>query len=136
VIHHSARSTATKGSILNNDIAISKSRSSHNTMSQDYDVCILSDDDGSADTEPQKATSKALLSTASSKRKPAKLDDVPENDSFDVILPPSFLGRAAADACTVMVEVGADDAALLDYEGISGAIGRLQADDRGGTYTV
>jgi hypothetical protein len=49
-----------------------------------------------------------------------------------VILPP-LLGSGNAGECTVMIEVDPEDAALLDYEGISGAIGRFEADDRGGT---
>jgi hypothetical protein len=58
--------------------------------------------------------------------------NTPDNDTFDVILPP-LLGSGNAGECTVMIEVDPEDAALLDYEGISGAIGRFEADDRGGT---
>ena len=55
-----------------------------------------------------------------------------ENDSFDVILPASLGNNAGTvgGGCTIMVEVEEEDAQLLDYEGISGAIGRLQADNR------
>ena len=54
-----------------------------------------------------------------------------ETDSFDVILPP-LLGSGNSGECTVMIEVDPEDAALFDYEGISGAIGRFEADERGG----
>ena len=53
------------------------------------------------------------------------------DDPIDLILP-SNVGSALSGECTVMIEVDPSDAALLDYEGMSGAIGRLEADETGG----
>jgi hypothetical protein len=49
--------------------------------------------------------------------------NTPDNDTFDVILPP-LLGSGNAREGTVKIEVNPEDTAFLDYEGISGAIGR------------
>jgi hypothetical protein len=57
----------------------------------------------------------------------------PVNDSFDVILPP-LLGTSSNGECTILVQLDPQDAVTLDYEGVSGAIGRFEADDRGGKY--
>ena len=79
--------------------------------------------------------------TPSPKQKDTNIGKVDENDkkketkvnansALDVILPPSLLTGAGGE-CTVMIQVDPDDAALLDYEGISGAIGRFEADGQG-----
>jgi hypothetical protein len=52
-------------------------------------------------------------------------------DSYEVVIPPNFLGPAsnssAARHCLVMVQVDPADASAHDFEGASGAIGRLEA---------
>ena len=50
-------------------------------------------------------------------------------DSLDILVPTS-LGNNAGE-CTVLVELQPDDAALLDFEGSTGAIGRFQVDSEG-----
>lgn len=51
------------------------------------------------------------------------------SDSLDILVPTS-LGNIAGE-CTVLVELQPDDAALLDFEGSTGAIGRFQVDSEG-----
>merc|ERR1712194_587892 len=46
------------------------------------------------------------------------------------LLPP-LLGTVNGGECTLMVEVGADNASMLDYEGMTGAIGRFEANHHG-----
>ena len=50
-------------------------------------------------------------------------------DSFDVLLPSTLFGNDAT--CSVMIQVDHDDAKLLDYDGVSGAIGRFESTDNG-----
>jgi hypothetical protein len=92
-------------------------------------------------TTPQQASSSS--SSVSKKKTPptpkttsssvAVVETPPINDSFEVILPP-WLG-SISNGCTVMVQMDPQDAATLDFEGVAGAIGRFEADDRGGMYT-
>ncbi|CAJ1902810.1 unnamed protein product [Cylindrotheca closterium] len=93
---------------------------------------------GSPDkSEEDKGNNKASPTVSDAKAKSKKMApedpksiDPPENDSFDVVLP-SLLGTANAGECTLMVEVSPEDARLLDYEGMSGAIGRFEANHHG-----
>mmetsp|Transcript_38627 Transcript_38627/g.93375 ORF Transcript_38627/g.93375 Transcript_38627/m.93375 type:complete len:228 (-) Transcript_38627:272-955(-) len=70
------------------------------------------------------------VSDAKAKSETPKSSDPSENDSLDVVLPP-LLGTANAGECTLMVEVRPEDASMLDYEGITGAIGRFEANHHG-----
>ena len=64
-----------------------------------------------------------------------KSNDLPENDSYDIMLP-SGLGAANTMDCTLMVEVSPQDASTLDYEGVTGAIGRFEANEHGGKSSL
>lgn len=96
-------------------------------------------DKGKKNTAKNSAEKKKT--TPSPKLKDTNIGKVDENDkkketkvnansALDVILPPSLLTGAVGE-CTLMIQVDPDDAALLDYEGISGAIGRFEADGQG-----
>jgi hypothetical protein len=123
----------------------SKRKRDEVTFELDDDDDRISSDDGSESLEleilPKKTPNnnktppKKPASTSSSRKSVSPEDSSTkvENDSFDVILPASFGGGIAGE-CTVMIEVNPEDAALLDYEGISGAIGRFEADHRGGKF--
>ena len=101
------------------------------SMSSDGDSEALADEnEPNTEISKTKVTGKELA-PASRKTVSQEQSSHVENDSFDVILPP-LLGSGNSGECTVMIEVDPEDAALLDYEGISGAIGRFEADDRGG----
>jgi hypothetical protein len=86
---------------------------------------------------PSKTKSPSSSKDPSSPKKfpksPEAAEPEPVNDSFDVILPP-LLGTNSNGECTVLVQLDPQDAVTLDYEGVSGAIGRFEADDRGGKY--
>ena len=77
-----------------------------------------------------KSPSKKLKSPPSTSKKKAL---VPANvkDAFDVHLPPIFASGNNGE-CSLLLQLDPDDAATLDYTGLSGAIGRLEADDHGG----
>ncbi|KAL3939251.1 MAG: hypothetical protein SGARI_001440, partial [Bacillariaceae sp.] len=66
--------------------------------------------------------------------KPA-VDILNKPDSYEVTIPPGLLGggssSSVAGPCLVMVQVDPEDAAGLDFEGVSGAIGRFEGNDAG-----
>ena len=105
-------------------------------MKNSKDLIIEVDDDDDDDDNDllalEEVTSRGGSVTKRGKKPAATSDSSPaENDSFDIILPP-LLGSGTNGECNVMIQVDPEDAALLDYEGISGAIGRFEADDHGG----
>ena len=105
-------------------------------MKNSKDLIIEVDDDDDDDDNDllalEEVTSRGGSVTKRKKKPAATSDSSPaENDSFDIILPP-LLGSGTNGECNVMIQVDPEDAALLDYEGISGAIGRFEADDHGG----
>jgi hypothetical protein len=53
-------------------------------------------------------------------------------DSLDVIIPTSLLAEPTGGECSMLVQIDPRDAALLDFEGAQGAIGRFEAEDTGG----
>lgn len=108
------------------------------------DVLVVEPPKKSAASTKKKDPSKTKSpSSSEAPSSPKKLPESPEaaepvaaepiNDSFDVILPP-LLGTNSNGECTVLVQLDPQDAVTLDYEGVSGAIGRFEADDRGGKY--
>lgn len=103
------------------------------------EVLVVEPPKKSAASTKQKSPSKTKSpSSSKAPSSPKKLPKSPEaaepvNDSFDVILPP-LLGTNSNGECTILVQLDPHDAATLDYEGVSGAIGRFEADDRGGKY--
>eukprot|EP00980_Cylindrotheca_fusiformis_P027033 scaffold18525_cov190-Cylindrotheca_fusiformis.AAC.3 len=121
-------SKATKKSktTLSDDFSLS----SASIISEDADVDKTKNTIASKkDPVKSAASEKPKLSTALPSRNEALNDDA-ENDSFDVVIPPS-LGTSTYGECTLMIEVNPDDAAVLDYEGVSGAIGRFEANNQG-----
>jgi hypothetical protein len=48
------------------------------------------------------------------------------------ILFPTGIGQSSGE-CTVLVQINPEDASTLDFTGATGAIGRLETDDTGGT---
>ena len=64
---------------------------------------------------------------------PCEENDEEIEDSFAVVLPSSWAaaGQPPPGDCGVLIQVDPEDAALLDYEGTSGAIGRFEAGPNG-----
>lgn len=63
--------------------------------------------------------------------------DVVIQDSFDIVLPASFLTETTTTGCgecSMLVQIEPQDATLLDFEGASGAIGRFESDENGSAY--
>jgi hypothetical protein len=62
-------------------------------------------------------------------------NDNDNNDSFDVVLPLNLLGNDAnvssTGTCSVLIQVDPNDAKLLDFEGVTGAIGRFESTENG-----
>ena len=52
-------------------------------------------------------------------------------DSLDVIVPTALFEPTGGE-CSMLVQIDPQDAALLDFEGAQGAIGRFEAEDTGG----
>ena len=54
-------------------------------------------------------------------------------DEFTVVLPSSWMttGNPPPGECNLLIQVDPEDATRLDYEGVSGAIGRFEAGDNG-----
>jgi hypothetical protein len=54
-------------------------------------------------------------------------------DEFTVVLPFSWMatGNPPPGECNLLIQVDPEDATRLDYEGVSGAIGRFEAGDNG-----
>lgn len=107
-------------------------------LGDDYSISSASISDDS-DTEKTKLTALkkkgSKIKSASNNAGKKILDEDGENDSFDVVLPP-LVGSANGGECTLMIEVNPSDSALLDYEGMSGAIGRFEANSQGGKFCV
>jgi hypothetical protein len=114
------------------------------SLDDDY-ISIASSEDDDSVKEPSKkqnATAKKALpkpaptkssnTTAEEAKESSspRNNDGSENDSYDIALP-SLLGTANGGECTLMIEVDPDNAASLDYEGVSGAVGRFEADSHG-----
>lgn len=51
------------------------------------------------------------------------------------ILPPASVYQTNGE-CTVLVQIDPEDSSTLDFTGATGAIGRMEADDLGGTSNV
>ena len=77
-----------------------------------------------------KSPSTKLKSPPSTSKKKA-LVPATVKDAFDVHLPQIFASGNNGE-CSLLLQLDPDDAATLDYTGLSGAIGRLEADDHGG----
>ena len=75
------------------------------------------------------AKKKSPSKTAAKKQPCTKPTHHTVSNSLDILVP-SSLGNATGE-CTVLVELHPDDAALLDFEGSTGAIGRFQVDSEG-----
>jgi hypothetical protein len=100
-------------------------------------------DASSAHKKAKIASTPAKSLTGSSKSTPKSISSATKHginlsdkpDSYEVTIPPNFLGHAsnssAAGPCLVMVQVDPEDAAVLDFEGASGAIGRFEANPAG-----
>ena len=58
-------------------------------------------------------------------------ENLVQQDSFDIIIPASFLTESTTGECSVLIEIDHNDATLLDFEGASGAIGRFEANENG-----
>jgi Tfp pilus assembly protein FimV len=111
-----------------------------NDSDDESDALVVEPPKKSVDSTKKKSQSKNKSpSSSTAPSSPKKLPSSPEaaaepvNDAFDVILPP-LLGTNSNGECTVLVQLDPQDAVTLDYEGVSGAIGRFEADDRGGKY--
>ena len=54
-------------------------------------------------------------------------------DEFTVVLPSSWMatGIPPTGECNLLIQIDPEDATRLDYEGVSGAIGRFEAGDNG-----
>ena len=54
-------------------------------------------------------------------------------DEFTVVLPSSWMatGNPPTGECNLLIQIDPEDATRLDYEGVSGAIGRFEAGDNG-----
>lgn len=72
----------------------------------------------------KKKTTKAPRMSSSSLAEPLPTE-------LDVILPHP-LSRSSGECC-ILVQIDPDDAAALDLEGATGAVGRIETDDDGGT---
>lgn len=75
---------------------------------------------------PASTAAKAVSPTADAMQ---QAGDEDEDDSFAVVLPTSWMatGQPPPGDCNVLIQVDPEDAARLDYEGTSGAIGRFEA---------
>lgn len=91
------------------------------------------EEDKGNEEEPSPTGSDANSKSTKMPLETPNCSDPSENDSFDVVLPP-LIGTANAGDCTLMVEVRPEDASILDYEGMSGAIGRFEANQHGGKF--
>lgn len=124
--------SAKKGkAALGDDDSISSASISDDADAETIKLSAL-DKDSSEKAASKKPKARPSTTTSAEEKTP---NEDGENDSFDVVLPP-LLGTANGGECTVMIEVNPDDAALLDYEGMSGAIGRFEANSHGGTFGV
>jgi hypothetical protein len=54
-------------------------------------------------------------------------------DEFTVVLPSSWMatGNPPTGECNLLIQIDPEDATRLDYDGVSGAIGRFEAGDNG-----
>eukprot|EP00978_Attheya_sp_CCMP212_P026259 scaffold86008_cov54-Attheya_sp.AAC.2 len=77
-------------------------------------------------TQQRSSPVKKRMSSSSPSKVSSQLG---EDDSIDVVLPP-YLGTGAD--CTVLVQIEPSESSILDFEGASGAIGRLETDNEGG----
>ena len=107
----------------------------------DDSVSINSDSSSSLELLEDTKKKSVPVDVASSQESTSALVDEPssteaEQDSFDVVIPPMIANGNAGGECTIMVEVDPEDAAILDYEGISGAIGRFEANEQGSKYNI
>jgi hypothetical protein len=85
----------------------------------------------SAATKSEKP--KAKKTKKEVKEKEAMFDvDAP----MDVIIPTSLLAEPTGGECSMLVQIGPEDATLLDFEGAQGAIGRFEAEDTGVTLDL
>jgi hypothetical protein len=54
-------------------------------------------------------------------------------DAFEIIIPASLMAEnSISGECSILIQIEPQDAALLDFEGASGAIGRFESDEKGG----
>lgn len=60
-------------------------------------------------------------------------DKHPDDDSYTVVLPSSWMatGNPPLGECSLLIQVEPEDATRFDYEGVSGAMGRLEAGANG-----
>lgn len=83
-----------------------------------------------------KSSGKGKTSETSTQESLSARDDEKANgdsqvkDTLDVVLPP-LIGTGNSGECSLLIQVEPDDAARLDYEGVTGAIGRFEAGDHG-----
>ena len=72
---------------------------------------------------PQKSPKKSPKKAARAKKE-ALLD-------MDVVVPTALLGEPTGGECSLLVQIDPKDA-RLDFEGQTGAVGRLESDETGG----
>ncbi len=113
-------------------LAVSSSSSSHSdNPKQDEGE---SSDDAVGDTKIATSQATTLAKTISAEAiktiSPVREEG---DDSYSVMLPSSWLatGLPPPGDCNILVQVDPDDAARLEYEGSSGAIGRFEAGPNG-----
>jgi hypothetical protein len=77
-------------------------------------------------------TSKAKKASAPLTEKTTAITP-PGNDEFTMVLPSSWMttGNPPPGECNLLIQLDPEDAKRLDYEGVSGAIGRFEAGDSG-----
>jgi len=71
-----------------------------------------------------------------SPKKRVKKEALFDTESMDVVLPTALLGEPTAGECSLLVQIDPQHATRLDFEGQTGAIGRLESEDAGGKYRV
>jgi hypothetical protein len=85
----------------------------------------------SSATKSEKPKAKTAKKHAKEK---AALFDV--HAPMKVIIPTSLSAEPTGGECSILVQIGPEDATLLDFEGAQGAIGRFEADDSGVTLDL
>jgi hypothetical protein len=80
-----------------------------------------------------KTTTAAVKAVSPASDEIEKPGEEEEEDSFAVVLPSSWVatGQPPPGDCNVLIQVDPNDAARLDYEATSGAIGRFEAGPNG-----
>ena len=114
----------------------------NSSHSEDFDGDSSSDDtfrNSSAVVSLNNKAKEKKIAPPTAKRRPVAAESlttgntVSKDDSYTVVLPSSWVatGNPPPGDCSLLIQVEPDDAARLDYEGTSGAMGRLEAGDSG-----